>query len=174
MKLKQYQLNHLKKEKKRRCLPVSALIMYLMIAALLTTGVSFSRYTTSVSGFCSARVARFDVTASFPDTAAIEMSEGTGTRAEYSFEVTNNSEVAVSYDIKVSLPKALPAGIKLSMDDISVMSDGSQNEFVFPGGELGDNGGTRTHTLIITADYTALTETYYQKVSISITAVQID
>ncbi len=114
MKLKRYQVKHLNKEKKRRYFPTTTLLVYLLIAVTLTTGVSFSRYTTSVSGSDSARVARFDVSIGIQSTL-IELNGNLepGFTKDYEFTVSNSGEVAIQYNFELTSTGNLPLTFEL-------------------------------------------------------------
>ncbi len=156
-------------------IPLRALTVYLLVATLLTTGISFARYSTSGPGSDNdARVAKWDVRVDFPD-GEIELTEDTlEKKAEYSFSVVNNSEVAVTYEINVTFNNPLPNGITMSIGETSVEGNGEQMTFSFPGGILEANGSSLEHTFTISAVFTELTETFYEEANISVTAVQID
>ena len=64
----------------------------------LTSGL-YARYTTSASGSDSARVARFDVQAEGELITFISADIRPGETVEKTVEVTNNSEVAITYTV---------------------------------------------------------------------------
>lgn len=175
MKLKRYQVKHLNKEKKRRYFPTTTLLVYLLIAVTLTTGVSFSRYTTSVSGSDSARVARFDVSISgSADSISIDGSNSeSDLTGSYTLTVTNNSEVAVEYTITVQTASPLPKGINLTMDSVTKSTDGTAVTYSFSAGTLAP-GGSANHTLTVEAVLTELMNDVEQDITVSVAVAQID
>ncbi len=172
MKLKRYQVKHLNKEKKRRGFSTSALIVYLLIAVTLTTGVSFSRYTSTASGSDSARVAKFGVTASVENTA-ITVNSPNGEGGSAKINVTNSSEVVIAYEVVVTLPKTLTSGMNLTLDGVNVTPSG--NVYTFPvSGNLGI-GSTNEHNLTVTlTSGTPFAEDTFDGINVAVNAVQVD
>lgn len=83
---------------------VAVLLMLVLISTGIVTG-RYARYTTTVSGSDSARVARFSVTAKsrlLQTTLPLEMIPGTTT--EQTILVDNDSEVAIRYTITADNP----------------------------------------------------------------------
>ena len=75
------------------------------------TGGLYARYTSSASGSDSARVARFDVThsnQSIPMSIELDFFDSSKKEDSVEFEVISNSEVAVKYDVILTLPAAIP------------------------------------------------------------------
>ncbi len=175
MRMKRYKPKYLNKEKKRRGFSTSALLVYLLIAVTLTTGVSFSRYTTSVSGSDSARVAGFDVSI-FGSTDRIHI-DGSNSESDltgsYTLTVTNNSEVAVEYTITVQTASPLPKGINLTMDSVTKSTDGTAAAYSFSAGTLAP-GGSENHTLTVEAVLTELMDNVEQDITVSVAVAQID
>lgn len=92
-------------DKRKRKLPLTAVLTYLIVVTLVATGVSLSAYVSTASGGDEARVAKFEIvvtdsgrtelTANF--TAEIKPGDTLGT-----FDVENKSEVAVQYSAEVN------------------------------------------------------------------------
>jgi len=84
----------------RSSLPIVRYMTYLLIVTVTLSGVSLSRYATSLASEDQARAARFDVTVShaswsideYNDRFVVQTIDGS---QEYTFTVTNNSEVAI-------------------------------------------------------------------------------
>ena len=93
-------------------LPISAYISYLMLASVLLTGVSFSKYVAKTTSINEARVAIFNIDTQSTSATSFELEAG-GT-ANYSFKVKNLSEVAVDYKLIV---ENLPTGVSVTVSD---------------------------------------------------------
>ncbi len=170
---KRQPLEHMKEEKKERHFPAAAIIPYLLMAVVLTTLVSFSRYTSTGSATAYANLADWDVRASSADHAPGEFyltkDEPTGI---WELSVTNAGGVSVEYDVVVVFPEALPDSIKLTLDGIYPVADGKTYTFV-NAGTIPVGGGRKTHTLTITARdfYSAIDQT---GIEVSVAARQAD
>lgn len=175
----QYHLQTAKKRKVR--LPLSAYLSYLLIATLLFTGVSFSKYATTGSADDSAQVALVMLDAGKEsDPVDMEIMNGV-TQSACQFYVTNgDSEVALEYTITISLPEALPTGVTMALLD----AQGSECTLVNP-----ENTYTYTYTstfaagteakhayaLTFTGDENTVTGNYtIEGIQISVTAEQIN
>jgi len=99
------------KQKKFR-LPLGAYVSYLLLASVLLTGVTFSKYIAKSTTVDTARVALFNVDTEGTANTSYDLEAG-GT-ADYSFRVKNLSDVAVSYNLVI---ENLPSGIRLSVSD---------------------------------------------------------
>lgn len=169
------------RNKRKGRLPIYVYLGYLLICTLLLTGVSFASYVSTSTASDSACVAKGMVTVSYSDDTEIEMSrpddDGVETR-EFSFQVSNNaSEVAIRYDVVVTLDIPLPDGVTMTLDE-QPCSGSDNNVYIFP------NMGTfqagvndiKTHTLSFTGDFTEMpseTDEIYT-INISIHSQQID
>ena len=157
-----------------------AYLMYLMIASFLLTGVSFARYVSTGSGSDGARVAAGSVVV-FHDPAAttIELSrshDDEPVTENFEFSISNqNSEVAIRYDVVVSLAEALPEGVSMSLDGIPC-SGNSGKEFVFPDAGVFSAGFSdiRYHMLSFTGDYNVIQEQSTRVITISVQSEQIN
>lgn len=103
-------------------LPLHVYLSYLLVATFLFTGISFSKYATTVSVQDEARVAVFSVSVDGEAAAdlLLDISNEVQTANSYSFSVSSNSEVRVADVVTVTLPEELPAGIYLTMTADSV------------------------------------------------------
>ncbi len=135
---------------------LSMLLTYLFIAALVTTGVTLSRFSTVSSGGDQARVARFEVDVAPPEDETNMNFNGSTVEADtqtiiYPFTVTSNSEVAVDYTIQVDFMDKLPENVSVAVDDQNPQS-GAAN-FSFTGGSLAPGAEPSTHELKITVTH---------------------
>ncbi len=135
------------------------IIFYVALSVLCVTLVSFSltgglfaKYTSSVSGSDSARVAKYDVSVSEISPIALNSYDPDALVSECLFTVTSNSEVSIRYDIVVDFGMALPDFVSFKIDGRTGAADTANTEFTFEDmGEfiLGAEGytGKKTHTL---------------------------
>lgn len=178
MKLKRYQSKYLNKETKRQRIPISAFMVYLLLAVTLTTGASFSRYSTTVSGSDSAKVAKWEVSMNAITSDGVTMNAGDATGSTmdgtYTFTVSSRSEVAMEYSIEVAFSKALPAGVSLTVDG-SAPTATSGNTYTFSGGSIsaGDTEA-KSHTLTITGAVAELNIDFADAVTVRVIAEQVD
>lgn len=174
---------HLSSEKPIvRFLPLPVWLAYLLVCTLLLTGVSFARYITTASGSDAARVAAGLVTVDYDDTNEIKLvrpsTDGLLTE-NYKFTVSNgSSEVAIRYDVVVTLDKPLNSGVTMTLDgQPGTETDGEkQYEFTNMGTFAAGENDTYTHTLSFTGDFGTIrpgTEDTYD-IKISIRSQQID
>lgn len=102
-----------------------AVLLLAVLTTFLWTTTTLAKYSTSTTGSDEARVARFDVQVepkdnqettfylALPNTGLDgtdgeeKLKDCTTNTASYSFTVTSNSEVTVTYDVVVKLPDAL-------------------------------------------------------------------
>ena len=124
------------------------LFVLTLISMHLTSGL-YARYTVTGSGSDSARVAKFDVVVAPSENqtgANVDCAEETV--GSYSFTVTNRSEVAVRYSVKVKFTKKYPATLLEVQLDGGYPSIITEDEMTFLGaGELAPLVGTAEHTL---------------------------
>lgn len=129
-----------KRNKKRIRLPMSAYLIYLLVATLMFTGASFSSYVTNSEDGDSARVAAFRIHMDGDENGNLEINcnnpKGTF-EAAYDFSVQNYTadddvcEVALSYVLKVTLPLEVEGlELKLQDEDDSTIT-GTQNGNVY-------------------------------------------
>ena len=102
-------------------------------------------------------IAGWSVDVTSADSGSITLDAGSNSQT-YNLTVTNNSEVASSYSIKVS---NVPAGVKVGLDITSasdmVTPTGGEATFTNTGGDLGYEApnNTRAHVLTLAAEATA-------------------
>ena len=119
----------------------------------------YAKYTAKNDGGDDARVALFkvDVDGNLADGIIVNASVG-DTQGKYTFTVTNDSEVAVRYDLIVTFDQTLPAGVSLALQDYGLsLSDGNTYTFHNIASLAPGTTGT-THTLIFTLDPDAFTK----------------
>ena len=95
----------------------------LFCLVLITTammGGLFARYTTIGSGSDEARVAKFSVNSEMNANQvdvvySLERDGSEPSKGAYRIKVTSDSEVAVSYDVIVTLKEALPDGFSIAL-----------------------------------------------------------
>ena len=125
------------------------LLCLVMISSSMTGGL-FARYTTSVTGSDSARVAKFDV--SITDLTSTNLSLNSFDQdklsANTTFTVTSNSEVTVKYSLVVTFPSALPAYLTLTLDGNSATTvSGNTYTFTNVGSFAPGTGNSATHKM---------------------------
>ncbi len=160
-------------------LRASSVILCLTVAVILTTGATFARYSSSVSDWAGARVAKFEVSMNAQGSditlngAATQDDEMSGT---YGFTVSSNSEVAVEYDIVIEFTKAPPEGLSLQIDDSTVQAaDGTTTAFSFDGGTFAPNdSNSSAHTLTVSGNLEELVTDFADTVTVNVYATQID
>jgi len=174
--------------KQRKHLPLSAYFSYLLVATLLLTGVTFSKYYTEVSTEDSARVAAVAISGvetTQADTITIDKPNNQ-TTASYQFQITNTkdsktSEVSLSYTVTVQLPKALPQGVSMklvngSSEYTATPSNSgktytfSNQSFTFPAG----TSTTHNYVLKFIGSDTLATSDTLTGISVSVSAEQIN
>lgn len=164
-------------------LPIYVYLGYLLICTLLLTGVSFANYVSTSTASDSACVAKGMVTVSYDESKTeIEMSgpsdHGGVTESSFTFDVTNNdSEVAIRYDVVVTLEESLPDGVTMKLDGKNgEVEDNNIYTFSNMGTFQAGVNDIKTHTLSFTGDfsiYQTVGEFSYP-VEISIRSEQID
>ena len=129
-----------------------ALLCLVLFSTHLTTGL-YARYTSEASSQDSARVAKFDVTNSVDMlTANIDLDFFNVTKLtdDFKFTVGSNSEVAVTYDVVVTMPVGMAYydWLELKLDGNSVTTV-EENVFTFSNVNVLAAGGisTGSHTL---------------------------
>ena len=110
-----------KREKTRKySLFLLPLLCLTLFVGAMATGVTYSSYTSGLSVSESADVAGFSVTSVgqtlTDNTVAMNCkSILTAGTASYTFTVNCDSAVTVSYDMAITLAKALPTGVTMTM-----------------------------------------------------------
>lgn len=171
-----------KEKKSKKRLPLQAYLAYLLVCTFLLGGVSFSRYITFANGSDRARVAAGVVTVSYnSDNTNMKMErpadDGTLKR-DFSFNVSkSDSEVAIRYDVVVTLDQPLGTGVTMTLDG-NPGTEGADHTYTFSdtGTFMPGEQSARTHTLSFTGDFknipSGTDDTY--KIQITIRSQQID
>ena len=156
------------------------LLLLTMISVHLTSGL-YARYTTTATGSDSARVAKFDVV-----TALTQAKDGEGKDIEGQFTlmVTNNSEVAVKYQVAVTLHDHLDVTIEGAERGTPTVADNKKTiPFSNERWTLAPGAMFQTHTLRFeVSDWSGITseekydaeETVTFQFDVAVTAEQID
>lgn len=98
----------------------AVLFCLLMVSVYMMSGL-FARYVSTGQGGDSARVAGFDVEVNGPDGVEIVYAQEL---EDYNLTVINNSEVAVTYDVKVLVDKLnFEIGVKLGDQMLSTTGE---------------------------------------------------
>ncbi len=152
------------KNRKKRVGTMSVVILSAFAVAAI--GFTGARYYSELKGTGSVGIAKFSVTVGAPISDGGDLGMGETpkltwydeTNAGYSFSVTSNSEVAVSYDVVVKMNKALPNGVALSINGIDEVEIAASDPtvtterviYTFKNvGKFTADGGAKNHTLKI-------------------------
>jgi len=132
--------------KKKKTYPLIRYLLYLLIVTMTVTGVSLSRYATSVTGTDQARVAKFDVTVTPSGwTNGGTAAHAAGGSKACDLIVTNNSEVAVYARLVIdsgaaNVTSISPAGTATTSAWFALAIGGSQTVTVnITGSTTGNN-----------------------------------
>lgn len=171
-----------KEKKSKKRLPLQAYLAYLLVCTFLLGGVSFSRYITSANGSDRARVAAGVVTVSYnSDNTNMKMERPAddGTQTEnFQFSVSNSvSEVAIRYDVVVTLDQPLGTGVTMTLDGHTGTAE-ADHTYIFSdtGTFMSGEQSTRTHSLSFAGDFSSVppgTDDTYN-IQITIRSQQID
>jgi hypothetical protein len=165
---------------------LAALLVLAALALASVAGVTQARYATSASGGDSARVAKWDVGAEPEEGQAgeLELTPGDGdSQASYSFTVSNGGEVALTYDVVVTLPKALPDGVTATLAKSGAatasktFSSANGTTLTLSGaGYLAPGAGADSWTLSFAVDgsYSETVDVELDGVKVSVSAAQAD
>lgn len=181
----QYHPKYAKKQKVR--LPLRAYLSYLLIATLLLTGVSFSKFASTGGADDSARVALVMLDGGGSGETDLSLGNGVAS-AEYSFYITNSnasgqvSEVPLRYTVFVTMPdgQSLPTGVTVTLtyENTAYNPVSSENGvYTFDGGADFAAGVSAQHdyTLTFTVDEAQISvDSTFTGISISVKAEQID
>ena len=140
------------------------LLLMTMISIHLTSGL-YARYTTTATGSDSARVAKWDVKGSSNNTALSIQNLPGNDSGTYSFTVTNDSEVATEYTVEFVFQTDVSEWMLLTLDKTEdnngtagVFSSDDKKICAFPGKYTLAPGSNATHTVLMGANWSALTK----------------
>lgn len=162
-------------------------LMYLLLCTLVFTGFTFSRYISGAQGQQKGQVAAGVVVVSHdPDDTSIVMKKPSNydvpVSESFSFTVSNQgtgspSEVAIKYDIVVTLKESLPDGVSMKLDEEvspQVSPDGLTYTFSNAGAFEANSSAKHSHILTFTGDYLIINEGSERDLTLSVQAEQID
>ncbi len=129
----------------------AVMLVLVLISASMISGM-YARFTTTAYGEDSARVAKWDVQVIHTDSTV--NNSGTICTINYSFTVTNKSEVAMDYSVKLSFEEiAPPNNVSIIFGNETRVCDGETKEYVFSGYSCGVGDSAQEHTITIQIDY---------------------
>ncbi len=133
-------------------------LIVLCMTAFTTSMLSglYARYTAKNNGEDSARVAKFNVAAKWSEDVTVDASLGL-TNGEYQFTVTNNSEVAITYDLVITFPGGIPDYLQTSLPGKEASVSGNTITFSDVASLAPSTTGTQ-HTLTFTMDLEKFTQ----------------
>lgn len=162
-------------------LPLHVYLAYLLVCTFLMTGVSFSRYVSRASAGDAARVASGGITVTGAAAGTNLVLSNDQQSATYQFRVSNTtsgtqSEVAIRYDVVVTLDEALPDGVTVQLDRESRSSNnGTQYTFSNVGTFPAGSSPAQEHTLTFSCNDLAPSKyDYTTNITITVRAEQID
>ena len=152
--------------------PLFAYLSYLLLCSLLLTGLSFARYVAQAEEQkANLSAAGFSVQAEAEMESPSYTWNGGGRKAEYSFTVSNNGQVAVAYDVEVAFDQPLPEGISVTLDSQTGSLSADGKTVLFSAGPL-LKGNSNRHTLTVAAEESASLMAQTLKANVSIQARQ--
>lgn len=169
--------------------PLRVYLAYGLVCTLLLTGVSFCRYLSHSHAQSSARVAKGLVTVDYElSDAALSMGPPSGSDEyflmdSFPFTVSNNtSEVAIRYDVVVTLDHPLGNGLFMYMyagDDSLYLTPTDDSNLVFTALNAGTfaagTDSSQLHTLYFTGYFKDIPKgTQNYAIQIDVHAQQID
>lgn len=135
-----------KKKVKVRAVPSYMILVYLMVATFVLTGVSFARFGNTKTAEDAARAATFEVTmVSAPQNQIVDVQQtedGVQTAGNYIFTITSTSEVPITYTVTTDTTgaAALRRGVELTLTSVN---NAEERERVMSGKKI--DGRSATH-----------------------------
>ena len=125
------------------------LICLVFIAILLSNSYLLARYSSSLSGFNSAEVAKFIVSLDTSDNVSDNLSlVSSVTTASYTLKVINTSNVSTAYYISLS---NVPDGLEVMLDNSGTYLTPINNVITFNNvGSFSASDPNNTHTHVLT------------------------
>lgn len=157
-------------------LRIAMLLLCMVIISTYFTSGLYAKYTVSKSGSDTARVAKWDVSATGGKPAlAIDCSTSV-MEDTYQVTVKNTSEVTAKYDIVVTFTQALPTNLSVNLDGNQTATLSSDRKVMTfsNAGQLASVNASKTHTLHFVADATKVEEDLSYDFQVSVNLVQID
>lgn len=172
-----------KKERKISGRMIGLCICLITAIVTLTVGITLAKMVSTAGGSGSAQVAAFIVEAEegTPSELLIDCNTNIKT-ATYAFAVTNTkdgktAEVSVKYDLIVTLPEALPAGVTMTINGKKAVVSADGKTYTLQNAGTFEAGQAATHncTLLFTAGTNLVEEDYmFEKIQVSVHAEQVD
>lgn len=158
-------------------------ILLITAVATFTVGITLAKMVSTAGGSGSAQAAAFIVEAGVgtPSNLKIDCAE-TYKTATYAFAVTNTkdgktAEVSVKYDLIVTLPEALPAGVTMRVNGNAASASEEGTTYTLKDAGTFEAGQAATHncTLLFTADTDLVEEDFkIAGIKVDIHAEQVD
>ncbi len=116
-----------------------AILVTFLLALFSTCALTvYSRYVSTSSGSMGTNVASFNVSIAVAAGQTTEFNLSDENQSEeYRFSVTSSSKVAVSYDVIVVLPEALPEGVSVTLKNGSTDVDADVDGLVYTFADAG-------------------------------------
>lgn len=161
--------------KKENRLPLPAWLAYLLACTMLFTGASFARYLTRAEDSDDARAAACVIETK--ETGAADTAITGSGNAAYTFTVSNQkdgqvSEVALTYDVVVTVDGTLPAGAAITLDGRTWNVSGNRHTFTGAGTFEAGKDEEHTHTLAVSVSDIA--DAANVSIDVAVHAEQID
>ena len=182
--MKRYISQRAGKQKQTKTGRMTAVCILLITAIVtLTVGITLAKMISTAGGSDSIQVAAFIVEAEegTPSDLKIDCA-ATDKTASYAFAITNTkdgktAEVSVKYDLIVTLPEALPAGVTMTVNGNAASASADNKSFTFTNAGTLPAGKAVTHncTLLFTADTNLVEEDFrIAGIKVDIHAEQVD
>lgn len=159
---------------------MAMVLLYLVVLTTWLTAGLYAKYTTHASSTDDARVAEWDVSATGEENAELTVDCTVAASAEDGYQITvqNASEVAVTYDIKIKLDTALPAGITAKLDgNQTAQISADRKSLTFSNAEYLATGTTQAeHSLNFVVEENAKTviDDYASSFEVAVDIVQVN
>lgn len=165
-----------KKPRVKLRLPLQVYLLYLLVVTFMCTGVTIAKYMTTTTNSAAARVAAFSVSASSdtpvdPQSAILDCAAQTP-QISYNLTVSSESEVAVKYDVVITLSQPL-VGVSMTLDGKSPTINGAVYTFRDVG-QIAPAGGNNDHTLVLSADADIILSDMETQIHVVVHAEQLD
>lgn len=160
---------------------LACVLLCLTLISIHMTGNMYARYTSAGQGSDITNVAKFNVSAvktNFNETGTIDLTKATTTQSvSWSFTVTSNSQVASTDKVTVTLPKALPEGVSMTMKVGTTQLSGVTTDQKVYTYTRDFSSGNYTHNWVLTfaCEPGSFTETLtFEDINIDVDVVQKD